>query len=84
LIEFTNGVNVELIVKEEVNRRNREEKAGPARSEPKPGGALNFSFGVRRNGSSGPRRLFVPQEGLMSPAFEPIVERPHTILRANR
>jgi len=48
---------------------------GPARS------AGEFSFGARRYVSSGPRRLFVAQECLMSPAFEPRLERPHAIMR---
>jgi hypothetical protein len=48
---------------------------GPARS------AGEFSFGPRRYVSSGPRRLFIAQECLMSPAFEPRLERPHAIMR---
>lgn len=39
-----------------------------------------FSFGRRRYASKGPRRLFVPQKCLMSPAYEPEVERPHSIV----
>ena len=48
---------------------------GPARS------AGEFSFGPRRYVSSGPRRLFIAQECLMSPAFEPKLERPHALMR---
>jgi hypothetical protein len=48
----------------------------------KESGAPVFSFGSRRFASKGVRRLFVPQKCLMSPVFEPEVERPHTLLRA--
>src|SRR5260221_24815 len=40
-----------------------------------------FTFGPRRYVSSGPRRLFVPQKGLMSPVFEDGVGRPRGLLR---
>ncbi len=40
-----------------------------------------FSFGARRYTSKGPRRLFVPQKCLISPAFEPDFEPPKGLLR---
>ena len=43
--------------------------------------ALHFSFGAPRSGSTGPRRLFVPQNSFLSPAFVAAAERPHAILR---
>jgi hypothetical protein len=46
-----------------------------------PVGASQFFFGARRYHSTGPRRLFVPQKGLMSPVFETEVDPPRTILR---
>jgi hypothetical protein len=44
-------------------------------------GEGQFFFGARRYHSTGPRRLFVPQKGLMSPVFEAEVDPPRTILR---
>jgi hypothetical protein len=41
----------------------------------------HFSFGARGHGSGQARRLFVPQKGLLSPAFENCPERPRAILR---
>ena len=42
----------------------------------------HFSFGARRYASSGPRRLFVPQEFSLPPIFEPGVVRHRPLLRA--
>jgi len=42
--------------------------------------SLGFSFGPRRYASKGPRRLFLAQKCLVSPTFEPEVERPKALL----
>ena len=65
----------EEVHKEEVSSGHASELSRPANK------AMHFSFGVRRYGSNGPRRLFVPQECAISPAFLPSLERPHAILR---
>jgi len=53
----------------------------PEASQTSPGAPMQFSFGARRYASTGPRRLFMPQKPLMSPVFQPGVERPRAILR---
>lgn len=59
------------------NSKQKATAAKPARED----AAGPFSFGALRYASKGPRRLFVPQKCIMSPVFEPDVERPHAILR---
>ena len=45
----------------------------------KNGASDRFSFGLRRFGSTGVRRLFVPQKCQLSPVFEAEPERPHAL-----
>lgn len=40
-----------------------------------------FAFGSRRVQSKGARRLFVPQNRVVSTVFETKTQRPHAILR---
>jgi hypothetical protein len=42
-----------------------------------------FSFGARRFASKGPRRLFLAQKCLVSPIFEPGINRPKTFLHSH-
>ena len=80
--EFFRKTYVEPIVK-------FSEKKGTVRGKVTPqefqsggkGASSQFTFGPRRYVSSGPRRLFVPQKGLMSPVFEEGVGRPRGLLR---
>ncbi len=60
--------------------RDKAEKPRRARAVEQ-GASPAFSFGSRRFASRGVRRLFVPQKCLMSPVFEPDVERPRALLR---
>jgi len=80
LHEFAVRINVKEFVKEEVHKEEvvdgHESQLSQAANK-----AMHFSFGVRRYGTNGPRRLFVPQGCAISPAFVPSLERPHAILR---
>jgi hypothetical protein len=60
------------------NKRQSETSSGKTAETSVPA----FSFGPRRYASKGPRRLFLPQKCLVSPVFEPDVERPHAILHS--
>jgi hypothetical protein len=64
-----------------VKKREQQKKSPREPEKAMKGGARTFSFATRRYASSGPRRLFIPQKPLMSPVFEPDVQRPKAILR---
>jgi hypothetical protein len=84
--EFFEGSRVQLLVTcATENQRTQNPPSGDA-GRPEGSGAIRFSFGSRRYATTGPRRLFVPQECYSFPAFEPEVGRPLTTLRgvANR
>ncbi len=79
--EFIPGAAVQPPVKVAVGKaRNSKHKPAVAR-QMQEDNSFSFSFGSRRYASKGPRRLFVPQKCIVSPAYDPGVERPHAILR---
>jgi hypothetical protein len=80
--EFFRDVYVEPVVK--FSQKKIAVSQGPFHKEPRSPEERpqrQFAFGQRRYVSSGPRRLFVPHKGLMSPVFERDLERPRGILR---